>query len=114
MSRPEDYLDRENLRAAAAAYGKRPPFDYAVIDGFFKPRVAADLAAEFPDFDNAVWHVYDNPIEVKRVCNNWNAFPPLTYSVFAMLNSEAFLRLLMDVLPSRARLYADVGLNGGG
>ena len=110
----EDYIETRKLTHAAAMYGKRPPFDYAIIDGFFKPRVAAGLAAEFPDFDGKAWHVYDNAIEVKKTCNDWNAFPRLTYRVFAALNSGAFLRLLEGALSPQTRLYPDVGLNGGG
>ena len=110
----KDYIDTDNFIAAAVGYGKRPPFDHMVIDGFFKPAIAARLAAEFPDFDDAVWHVYDNPLEVKKTCNNWNAFPRLTYGAFAALNSGSFLRLMAGALPLDIALYSDAGLNGGG
>ena len=73
------YIDVENFKTSVKNYGENPPFDYAIIDNFFKPEVADQLAAEFPDFDSDKWHDYNNAIEVKKTCNNWNVFPPLTY-----------------------------------
>jgi len=109
-----NYIDLENLRTASQDYGADPPFDHVVIDNFFVPEVAKALADEFPDFDSTVWHGYDNAIEIKKVCNNWNVFPPLTYSVVSALNSDEFLELLAQTILPSQRLYSDPGLNGGG
>jgi len=96
------------------SFGKNGPFDHSIIDDFFLDDVAAGIEAEFPTFDDSVWHQYDNAIEVKKVCNNWNCFPPLTYSVFTMLNSAEFMALLTDKILDGRALYSDAGLNGGG
>ena len=110
----EELIDSDNFVAAAAGYGGARPFDHAVVDGFFKPEVAAGLSAEFPGFDDEAWYAYDNIVEVKKACNNWNKFPPLTYNAFAALNSDGFLGLLSKALRLDMELYADAGLNGGG
>ncbi len=109
-----DYIDVENFKTSVKNYGENPPFDYAIIDNFFKPEVADQLAAEFPDFDSDKWHDYNNAIEVKKTCNNWNVFPPLTYKMFGFLNSDSFLNLLSETIIPKLPIYSDSGLNGGG
>lgn len=110
----EDYINIESVIAQVKNYGKEPPFDHVVLDGFFKDDVAQALANEFPAYDSDVWHGYDSPLEVKRVCNNWNVFPDLSYRVFDLFNSPLFSKFLSDNLLSGFALYADPGLNGGG
>lgn len=115
MFRPLSQLvNLDELTRALQTYGRSGPFDHCVIDGFFKPAVANGLEAEFPDFDSEIWHQYDNPIEIKKVSNIWNHFPPLTYSVFNALNSRELLSMLSTEILDGQRLYADSGLNGGG
>ena len=62
------------------------PFDHCIIDDFFEPDVAHALSEEFPDFEANAWHEYNNPLEIKKTCNNWNFFPPTTYKVLEFLN----------------------------
>lgn len=109
-----ELIDLDDFTQALQTYGRSGPFDHCVIDGFFKPAVANGLEAEFPDFDSEIWHEYHNPIEIKKVSNIWNHFPPLTYSVFNALNSREFLSILSAEILGGRRLYADSGLNGGG
>lgn len=90
------------------------PFPHVVIDQFFEPSFARELAAEFPAFESEAWHHYANPLEIKRTCNNWNAFGPSTYRAFSWLNSPAFVELLRLSIGLDAPLYADPGLHGGG
>lgn len=107
-------INEKNVLKALSTYGREGPFDHCVIDNFFKNEIAVNLQNEFPDFDSDKWHEYNNAIEVKRVCNNWNVFPPTTYQVFSYLNSNEFLKLLRSVIFQNKKLYSDVGLNGGG
>jgi hypothetical protein len=88
------------------------PFNHVVIDNFFEPAIAEGLAADFPGFDSDVWAEYNNPIEIKKLCNRWDKFPKLTYSVFDYLNSPAFVEK-MSLLVGET-LFPDPGLNGGG
>jgi hypothetical protein len=76
-----------------------------VVDNFLSN--AEKIAAEFPPFDSDVWHEYNNPIEIKKTCNNWNAFGPETYRAFSRLLSPEFYSKFGDVRP-------DYGLHGGG
>lgn len=91
-----------------------PPFPHVVIDNFFEPSFARELAAEFPAFDAPCWHEYSNPLEQKRTLNAWNAFGPATYRAFSWLNSPTFVELLRLSIHHEGPLYSDPGLHGGG
>lgn len=106
-------IQEENIVEQMKAYGSSAPFDHCIIDNFFKDDVVAKIVDEFPQFDDNVWHEYNNPLEIKKTCNNWNNFPSTTYSVFEYLNSENFLNFL-NRYTGLPKLYADPGLNGGG
>ena len=105
-------INREKIAAAFVGWGLAKPFPYVVIDGFFVDEWAARLAGEFPAFDGEVWHEYSNPLEIKKTCNDWNRFPPVTYRTFTYLNSAEFVRTLSQLI--EAELVSDIGLNGGG
>ena len=109
-----NFINHKTIINSLSKFGKSGPYDHCVIDNFFNKKIAIQLEREFPDFHSNIWHQYNNPIEVKKVCNNWNVFPSLTYQVFDYLNSEAFLRTLRSVIFKKKKLYSDVGLNGGG
>lgn len=107
-------INKKSLLKSLSAFGKDGPFDHCVIDNFFQKKVALQLENEFPSFNSDKWDVYNNAIEVKKTCNNWNAFPPITYQVFNYLNSDEFLKILRSVIFKNKKLYPDIGLNGGG
>ncbi len=109
----EDFINCEAFREAARGFKDAEPFPNMYCDGFFKEDVATVLGSEFPEYDSPLWHEYNNAIEVKKVQNDWNRFPPMTYKVFQMLNSPDFVSFLEDVLDIHP-LYSDSGLNGGG
>lgn len=88
------------------------PYDHIIIDDFFEEDFAKTLASQFPAIDSPIWYRYDNPIEIKRVCNQWDRFPPETYSAFWNLCSREFSNILSTIFG--VPLYADIGLNGGG
>jgi hypothetical protein len=90
------------------------PFPHIVIDNFFKSDIADELEKEFPNFDDDIWHIYQNKIEVKKTCNNWNVFPNITYNVFNFLNSSEFTTELSRMFHKGKPLFSDNGLNGGG
>jgi hypothetical protein len=107
------FVRDEALAAACAHFRGQAPFDHCVVDDFFEPEIAMRLESEFPKFEGKIWHEYLSPIEIKRTCNDWNVFPPMTYKVISHMNSEAFCRRLGGLL-GIADLSADPGLNGGG
>lgn len=107
-------VNLDSLTRSAPSFSGASPFDHIVVDDFFELEHAAALENEFPKIDDpAVWHEYANAIERKRVCNNWNLFPPATYATFAYLNSPEFCQQLASALGFE-ELYSDPGLNGGG
>jgi hypothetical protein len=101
-----------DLQELAGKFRAAKPFNHVVIDNFFQLKIAEDLAEEFPDFGSEVWAEYNNPIEIKKLCNRWDKFPRLTYSVFDYLNSPAFVEKVALLVGER--LFPDPGLNGGG
>ena len=107
-------INLESIKKASNNWLELKPFPHFIVDDFFEAEVAKALEAEFPNFDDSVWHEYGNAIEVKKVCNNWNAFPSKTYEAFSYLNSPVFVDFLSECLFGARKLYCDSGLNGGG
>jgi hypothetical protein len=99
--------------ALRAQYVGAEPFDHVVIDDFFAPAVAAQLATEFPAYDAPVWRAYNNAIENKHLINHWDQFPALTYKVMQWLGDAAMLEHLA-ALTTIPNLSPDPGLSGGG
>ena len=107
-------INFDALKNAASEWRNAKPFPHFHVDNFFEPNIANQLEAEMPDFDSDIWHEYGNAIEEKKVCNNWNAFPSMTYRTFSYLNSNEFVSLLGNTLFGTDILSSDFGLNGGG
>ena len=108
-----DYLNTQNIEDSFRNFQGAFPFDHCVVDNFFQEDIANKLSEDFPDFDDPIWHEYNNPLEIKKVSNLWNIFPSTTYNIFNDLNSPLFLDFLSS-LSGISPLYADNGLNGGG
>lgn len=107
-------INKDLIIEKAKYWKDNQPFPHLVIDNFFDISVANKLESEFPPFESDVWHTYNNAIEMKKLCNNWNKFPNLTYQVFHYLNSEEFVKFLSKNFLNKTNLYSDYGLNGGG
>lgn len=88
------------------------PFDHCVVDDFFFPEVADKLETEFMDYQSEKWLCYRNKIENKKVSNDWNHFPALTYAAFSELNSAKMIAALEKF--TQVPLFCDHGLHGGG
>jgi Rps23 Pro-64 3,4-dihydroxylase Tpa1-like proline 4-hydroxylase len=109
----EKILNVDHIENAFTSFNDAKPFPHTVIDNFFNDEIARTFESEVPTYESDAWHHYNNQIEVKKVCNNWNIFPKLTYSVFKLLNSNWFITLLSEGTKEQS-LYSDEGLNGGG
>jgi hypothetical protein len=105
-------LNRDTLKRILMQDIQHEPYDHMVIDDFFTDEFADAISDQFPSFDSPLWYQYDNPIEIKRVCNQWDRFPPETYQAFWALCSREFSTLLSHKF--KIPLFADIGLNGGG
>ena len=106
-------INIRNLKKNLKSFLNNKPFNHCVIDNFFELKIAKKLEKEFPNYESNIWQGYNNQIEVKKVCNNWNLFPNTTYKVVTYLNSEKFISILNAVI-SKKKFYPDIGLNGGG
>ena len=109
----QKYINLKNLNKAFANFAIQKPFPYAVVDNFFKNQIAKKLENEFPKYNDKNLHSYKNYCEVKKSSNNWNLFPPLTYEIFRILNSEKITKLVGKKINIK-KLLPDFGLNGGG
>ncbi len=109
----EKLINIKKLDKAFNTFSENQPFDHFVCDDFFVENIAIELSKEFPEFNDDIWHKYDNPIENKKLLNNWNAFPPLTYRVLSSLNSNEFLNFIQERTGVKD-IFSDSGLNGAG
>ena len=106
-------INFKDLKKEAKLFKKRKPFNYLIVDNFFDTTFAKKLEKEIPRYNDEIWHEYNNPIEVKKLSNNWNNFQNYTYNVFSYLTSEKFSKVLEKNLKIK-NLINDPGLHGGG
>lgn len=96
---------------SGGGYRSSDPFPFRVIDDVLPKEFVLGLSREVDDLRS--WFRYDNPIEKKSVCNQWDQFGSRLYSYFtAMLSDEVTYRI--GSLFGIEGLRADVGLHGGG
>jgi Rps23 Pro-64 3,4-dihydroxylase Tpa1-like proline 4-hydroxylase len=107
-------INDQNWSELAERFRTAEPYPHVVIDNFWKPEVADQILAEFPEYESPKWNAhYNNPIEDKKAFNHWDNFKATSYKAFAYLNSEKFIDLLRQVTGTTA-IYPDIGLHGGG
>ena len=109
----KNFINIINLKKSFKNYKNAAPFDHCICDNFFKEDFAELLTKEFPSYNDDIWHEYNNPIEIKKTCNNLNSFKKNTYTAFSLLNSQEFINILAKLAKIKF-LYPDHGLNGGG
>lgn len=110
----KQFLTPRDWRALQPEFLANKPFNHIIIDNFFLPEVAEQLAKEFPSYDSPVWNAhYNNPIENKKACNHWDKFPKTTYAAFHYLCGAGFENIVSEITGNQG-VQADVGLHGGG
>lgn len=109
------YLNPKDWLSYRHDFLKNQPFNHIVIDDFFTKEVVDRLVEEFPaNYDASAWSThYNNPIENKKTCNQWDRFPEMTYQVFSYLCGSNFVQIV-EQITARDRVFADIGLHGGG
>ena len=112
LNEMEKLINTFDFRSMNEAWKKAKPFNHIVLDDFLTQETAASIVKEFPSFDDSVWYVYENAIEVKKAMNNWDRFGPKIYNLLWFLNSPSFIKDLEHL--TACKLYPDFGLNGGG
>ena len=104
----------DNFKKAAKQYKNSKPFPYLICKNFLNNNFAKKILNEFPNYSKKnFWHEYNNFIEVKKTCNDWNKFGKNTYRLFSLLNSPKFILSISKYLKIK-NLFPDSGLNGGG
>lgn len=104
----------QDLKAMTERFKAGKPFNHIVIDNFWRPEIAQELVAEFPDYNSDVWTAhYHNPLEDKKACNHWDRFPKTTYQAFDYLNGDGFTNIVEHITDTWG-IKNDVGLHGGG
>lgn len=88
------------------------PFPHVVIDNFIDFDSISKASKEFPNFNDEFWLDYDNPLEIKKACSDWNKFPSSIYKIFFYLLSNSVADKLSFLTDTQ--LYPDYGLHGGG
>lgn len=88
------------------------PVDHVVIEDFLPSSFANQLSLEFPEYDNPIWHTYNNSVEDKKTCNQWNIFGPNTYQYFQYICSENVSAAISEKFG--IEIEPDIGLHGGG
>ena len=102
----------QKINESGDIYRRNNPFPHVIIDNFLDSQLADSLFREFPDPSNGKMFAYNNPLEIKLALNDWNAFPPATYSFLQFMNSDPVVQAFSDF--TGINLYADNGLHGGG
>lgn len=90
------------------------PFDYLIIDNFLDEETLNLVTSEFPRYQSDIWNCsYNNPIEKKKACNDWNKFTPNLYQLLHMMSSNEFTKQVERMFGD-SNLIPDYGLHGGG
>jgi Rps23 Pro-64 3,4-dihydroxylase Tpa1-like proline 4-hydroxylase len=105
-----------NIDALRETYKQGKPYEHVVIPNFFKEGVAKALLSQFPSVSDTSlkWYHYDNPIEQKYACNDFNK--PQMYlfnTIFEYLNSDTTLQYIKQI-SGIDDLMIDPTLHGAG
>ncbi len=106
-------INLDNLNRSLKNFKNNSPFDHCICEDFFSREFADKIIDEFPNYEQeGFWHEYNNKVEIKKTCNDWNKFKKNTYLLFTTLNSFSFTQILSKAFDMN--LFPDFGLNGGG
>ena len=107
-------INLQNFKRSFKYFQNKKPFYHVICDDFFNPNFLEKFYKNFPDFNQKnFWYEYNNALERKKTCNDWNKFDPIFYNLFNILNSNEFTSLISKFSGIK-KIYPDPGLNGGG
>ncbi len=109
-------ISKFNIQKLKKNYKNADPFDHVILDNFWTKKVAKELEKEIRNFNrDKKYNVikYDNAIEKKITCNDYDKFPPTVYRAFSFLNSLKFVNFIQKITGIKS-LITDIGLHGGG
>jgi len=104
----------KNSEFTRETFAAAQPYPHMILDDFLEDELAAECAKDFPALNDPIWHIYNNPIEKKWVCNRIGDLKSRALSrVFETLQSAAWCRFLSELTNIEA-LESDPLLHGGG
>ena len=109
-------ISKFNIQKLKKKYKNAEPFDHVILDNFWNKKTLNFLEKEIKNFnkDKKIGvTVYDNEIEKKITCNDYDKFPSNVYQAFTFLNSLTFLNFVKKITGIK-NLIVDIGLHGGG
>ena len=109
-------ISKFNIKKIKKIYKNGSPFDHVILDNFWNKKFVKKLEKEVTNFNknkNYKLITYNNAIEKKITCNEYDKFPPDVYRAFCYLNSDSFLKFIQNITGIK-NLIKDVGLHGGG
>ena len=108
-------ISKFNIKKIKKIYKNGSPFDHVILDNFWNKKFVKKLEKEVTNFNkdkNYKLITYNNAIEKKITCNEYDKFPPNVYRAFCYLNSDSFLKFIQKITGIK-NLIKDVGLHGG-
>ena len=74
-------INKLNIKILSKQFKFSKPYSHVIIDNFWSSIIAKKIAEEIKKFSLQGEHIYiyDNPIEKKVACNNYDKFPPTIY-----------------------------------
>ena len=108
-------INKLNIKILSKQFKVSKPYSHVIIDNFWSSKIAKKIAEEIKKFSLQGEHIYiyDNPIEKKVACNNYDKFPPTIYRAISFLNSNNFINIVKKIT-KKSDLSPDIGLHGGG
>lgn len=94
-------------------YINAEPFPHIVLEQLINPEIAAKLEQSFPVPSDPVWLQLKHVNERKLAHNDISCMPSLFAEVINELNSDRFVKFLID-LTTIEGMFPDKGLEGGG
>lgn len=111
-----EHLNPLDVDALARTFRAAEPFPHLVFENFLEPAFARDVAAAYPDFENAsqvgLQFAKVNERRKVQVCDS-KLFPPPVKTLADLVNGPAFLALL-ERITGIPNLLADESFGGGG
>ena len=109
--------NREDMIALADEYRgqfeKADPFPHVVIDNFLPADVVADLIANFPGPEDAVWGAFNDPRQIKLALNDETQMPRPIRHMLQQMNTQVAVEFL-ERMTGIEGLVPDPHLHGGG
>ena len=101
-----------NIDKLKIEYNNAKPFKYLCIDNFLNTEYIHKIYDNYPD-NYSKWYKYNNPLEIKYICDKINDFKKPIKDLFYYLSSDKIINVLNQIT-SIDNLEKDPYLHGAG